>query len=99
MVEYDQYEVDVAKERNEDGTVAFGKAIEPANFGGPGAISEKAERFGNDQGIIEAAILDIGLAENGQRSAFLADEEAFHGGECDGLVTRDENARHVARRI
>ncbi len=89
----------VVNQRDEVRPFALGKTIEPADLRHPLAIGEEAERARNDQRVIEPPVLHIGLAEDGQRRAFLADEQSFHGREGDRLIARDQNTLHVPGRV
>ncbi len=86
----------VIKKRDGVGPLIFGEGAEAADVGVPFAVGEKTQHVGDLQGVVELAVLHVGLAENGERGAVLGVEQAFHGGEGYRLVLGDQLALHVA---
>ena len=68
------------EEFNAVGPLILGKIVEAADVCIPMLIGEEAEHAGNDERIIQRAIGNIGLAEDGERRAVLRFEQSFHGG-------------------
>ena len=62
----------------------------------PALVREEAERAAEFERIVERCARHVGLAENRQRRAVCDFEQAFHGGQSGGLISRDMFALHVA---
>src|SRR3974390_3466848 len=55
------------KKFNGIGPIALREGVKPLNVSAPFAVGEEAEHVANFQGIVELAVLHVGLAENGKR--------------------------------
>ncbi len=87
----------VIEQRDIRGPLVFGKFIQAFYLGGGSAIDQEAQNFVDHQGIVNAPMLFIGLAQYHYRRAVLRLEEAFHRSSGHGLVTRHVFAMKVAR--
>ena len=72
------------------------KRIQPLHLGCPAAVAEKAERLGNDQRIVDLALVHVWLTDDDQRRARLASKQGFHSRQGDRLIMGEHSALPVA---
>ena len=75
--------------------VSCGKRVQALHFGLPRAVSQKAERLGNNERIVDLLLVDVRLSDENQRRSRLALEQRFHGGQRDRLMFGDHSALPV----
>ena len=75
----------------------LGKRVQPAHAGTPVAVGKVAENARDDDRIVDLLLLDVGLADDDQRSALTRLEQGFHGGQRDRLMLGEVASLAVAR--
>ena len=73
-----------------------GNFVEPFHLRVPAAVTDEAKDPGQGDRVIDALVLDVGLADDVRAGAGFGIEVALHGGEGHRLVAGDHLALNVA---
>lgn len=74
----------------------FGEGVQAFHFRLPGAVGKKTGRVGNNERIVDPALIDIGLTDQYDGRSWLAFKQGFHSRQGYRLVVCDQDALSVA---